>query len=56
MIKRRGGQCEANQIELASTPSWATTNRAGTSSINGRSLRKQLLAKDDRFFKTKPLD
>jgi len=24
----RGGQCKANQIELASTPSWATTKRA----------------------------
>ncbi|RVW73790.1 hypothetical protein CK203_058280 [Vitis vinifera] len=54
MIKRRGGQCEANQIELASTPSWATTNRAGTRSINGRIENQQLLAKEDRFFQTKP--
>jgi hypothetical protein len=55
MIKRRGGQCEANQIELASTPSWATTKRAGTRSINGRIENQQLLAKEeDRLFQTKP--
>lgn len=47
MIKRQGGQCEAKKIELASTPSWATTKRTGTRSINGRIENQQLLAKEE---------
>ena len=58
MIKRQGGQCEANLIELASTPSWATTKRAGTRSFNGRIGLKTCsysLRKKTDSFKQSPL-